>query len=79
MSPSTCGLTECKGCEKCPKCVRMSRAPADRFSAFVADLEALCVKHGVHLSPSMYDSLQVWDADVHCETLHFPDIQNRLK
>ncbi len=34
-----------------------------KFVAFVAALEQLCKAHGVTLSTSGYDGLQVWDAD----------------
>lgn len=33
---------------------------SQQFDAFVADLRALCLKHGVTLSSSGYDGLQVW-------------------
>jgi hypothetical protein len=32
-----------------------------KFDEFVVELESLCKKHGVVLSVSGYDSLQVWD------------------
>lgn len=38
-----------------------SRPPSDKARAFVEDLAALCDKHGVVLSTSEYDGLQVWD------------------
>lgn len=32
-----------------------------RCRQFLADLEALCTRYKVHLTPSAYDLLQVWD------------------
>ena len=40
-----------------------SEQETPKFTAFVAELEALCHKHGVHLCSSGYDGLQVWDDD----------------
>ncbi len=34
-----------------------------KFEKFKAALIALCIEHDVHLSPSQYDSLQVWERD----------------
>jgi len=42
--------------------------PADftpRCRQFLAALEALCAQYGVHITPSGYDMLQIWN--VHCE------------
>lgn len=47
-----------------------------KFEAFVKALEALCRAHQVQLSPSMYDTLQVWDLKGDESPLHFPDIEN---
>jgi hypothetical protein len=35
--------------------------PSPKARAFVEELSALCKKHGVVLSTSDYDGLQVWD------------------
>lgn len=32
----------------------------ERFDQFVAALKALCIEHGVQLSTSAYDTIQVW-------------------
>lgn len=34
-----------------------------KFENFRAALVALCVEHDVHLTASMYDSLQAWDSE----------------
>ena len=44
---------------------------------FLAELESLCCHHEVTISPSMYDSLQVWDRVLDEDTLNFPDIEDR--
>ena len=54
---------------------RDHQAQAD---AFLAELRALCVKHGVQIGPSMYDHLQLWPLAPGEEPLHFPDIENNL-
>lgn len=40
----------------------MSERQSQQFTRFVAALRALCRQHGVVLSCSMYDTLQVWKA-----------------
>lgn len=54
-----------------------------RFEAFVAELRALCNKHRVTISPSMYDHLQVRDRDEHDAQeeggIGFPWIENLLE
>lgn len=50
-----------------------------KFDAFVADLEALCRKHQVHLSASMYDCLQVWDLAEGEEPITSAGIDDRTK
>lgn len=36
-----------------------------KFNKFVTELRALCIAHGVTLTASQYDNLQVWDFDGH--------------
>jgi hypothetical protein len=41
--------------------------PADfrpRCRQFLADLEALCARYAVYITPSGYDMLQIWNASV---------------
>jgi hypothetical protein len=41
--------------------------PADftpRCRQFLAELDALCARHGVHITPSGYDTLQIWPVHV---------------
>jgi hypothetical protein len=46
--------------------------------AFIDELEALCIKHGVCLSVSGYDGLQVWDLDKFpSEPIYCPWIEDR--
>jgi hypothetical protein len=35
-----------------------------RCRQFLADLEALCARYGVHITPSGYDTLQIWNRHV---------------
>ena len=51
-------------------------ANASRFNTFVKALEELCKVHGVTLSTSGYDGLQVWDADA-SGPLHVNGIEDR--
>jgi hypothetical protein len=42
----------------------MMTIPADfspRCRQFLTDLAALCLRHQVHITPSGYDMLQIWD------------------
>lgn len=45
-------------------------------TGFLQALRDVCKKHGVQITPSMYDGLQVWDLGPNDETLHFPEIEN---
>lgn len=50
-----------------------------RFDAFVAELRSLCRKHGVVISASGYDGLEVWNANgqiEHEDPIYCGDIQN---
>lgn len=47
--------------------------------AFISALESLCREHGVVLSTSGYDGLQVWDADEHSKPLHCDGIEDCTK
>jgi hypothetical protein len=48
----------------------------EEFNNFLQALRDVCKKHGVQITPSMYDGLQVWDLGPNDETLHFPEIEN---
>lgn len=48
-----------------------AEALSDGALAFVHELEQLCIKHGVQLSTSGYDGIQVWalrpgEQPIHC-------------
>lgn len=49
------------------------------FALFVTALEQLCRDHGVTLSTSGYDGLQVWDANEKLGSICCADIENRMK
>jgi len=49
-----------------------------KFLIFVDALAQLCKAHGVTLSTSGYDGLQVWDADVKSGPIYCAGIENRL-
>lgn len=48
-----------------------------KFDGFVFSLRLLCQSHGVTLSTSGYDGLQVWDLDEQTGPLHFNGIEDR--
>lgn len=45
-------------------------------AAFIADIESLCKKHGLMLSASGYDGLQVWKLDDGERPLHFDGVED---
>jgi len=57
------------------------KAPAEgqKFDTFMSELARLCVAHGVKISPSRYDGLQVWDATDGDEPVHFNGIEDCTK
>jgi hypothetical protein len=44
----------------------------EKFDAFVIALRALCHEHGVQLSSSGYDLLEVWDLTPSSDPLYAP-------
>ena len=50
-----------------------------KFLVFVDALAQLCKAHGVTLSTSGYDGLQVWDADDKSGPIHCAAIEDRMK
>jgi hypothetical protein len=52
---------------------------ATKFLVFVDALAQLCKAHGVSLSTSSYDGLQVWDADAMSGPIHCAGIEDCLK
>lgn len=50
-----------------------------KCTAFLAALRALCAAHGVTLSTSGYDGLQVWDRGPDADPLHCAGIEDRTK
>jgi hypothetical protein len=50
---------------------------SDKARAFVTELAALCVRHGVQLSVSDYDSLQLWPLEDPQKPIHAPCIEDR--
>lgn len=52
---------------------------APRFLVFVDALAQLCKMHGVRLSTSGYDGLEVWDADDKGCPIHCAGIEDRMK
>jgi hypothetical protein len=51
---------------------------APRFLVFLDALARLCKEHGVTLSTSGYDGLQVWDADAKSGPIHCAGIEDRM-
>lgn len=51
---------------------------APRFMMFLEALARLCKEHGVTLSTSGYDGLQVWDADAKSGPIHCAGIEDRM-
>jgi len=52
---------------------------ASRFDSFVAELRTLCRKHGVVISSSRYDGLEVWNNNgkiEHEDPIYCGDIEN---
>lgn len=35
---------------------------SDKFETFKRELEELCIKHEVIVTPELYEALEVWDA-----------------
>ena len=52
-------------------------AASPKARAFVAELEALCVRHKIQLSVSMYDELQLWPLRTGEQPVHVPGIEDR--
>ena len=52
---------------------------APKFLVFVGALAQLCKAHGVTLSTSGYDGLQVWDADDKSGPIHCAGIEDCMK
>ena len=52
---------------------------APKFLVFVDALAQLCKAHGVTLSTSGYDGLQVWDADAMSGPIHCAGIEDCMK
>lgn len=50
-----------------------------KFDGFVFALRLLCKAHGVTLSTSGYDGLQVWNLDEQSGPLHCNGIEDRTK
>ena len=51
--------------DACPTLLRGTgeqKQTPSKFDGFVFALRALCIAHGVHLSTTMYDGLEVWDS-----------------
>lgn len=53
--------------------------PTKKAKAFLDALRALCASHGVLISSSHYDSLQIWDANPGDKALHFNGIEDFTK
>lgn len=49
------------------------------FEEFLVSLRVFCNGYGVQLTPSMYDSLQVWKLDANDDPLYFPSIENKTR
>lgn len=47
-----------------------------KFDSFVSALRDLCREHGVALSTTMYDGIQVWDLKPGAEPLHVNGIED---
>jgi hypothetical protein len=45
------------------------------YDLFIAELRALCVKHGVQLATSGYDSIEVWPLKPDDEPIHQDNIR----
>lgn len=54
-----------------------SKKMTPKCEAFLDALRAICIAHGVTISPSGYDALQVWDADATTGPVHFNGIEDR--
>jgi hypothetical protein len=50
----------------------MNKQDQSKFSDFVEALRLLCKQHGVSLSPTGYDALQVWDLGGQGRPDHIP-------
>lgn len=48
-------------------------------AAFLAEVEGVCRKHGMSLSASHYDGLEVWDIDPKDDLLHFCGVEDCTK
>lgn len=46
-------------------------------TAFLAEVEQVCRRHGFALAPSAYDSLEVWPLQPGDEPLQFPGIEEK--
>ena len=49
----------------------------EKFESFKRDLIQLCNKHGVTLSTSGYDYIEVWDLDRDLGEIHADDLIDR--
>ena len=62
--------------------IEMSESCADILSAkglaFIKDIEAVCKLHGVQLSVSDYDALQIWPLESGDSCLYAPVIDDVL-
>lgn len=58
---------------------RMIAMASSKFSQFVTELQALCIKHGVTLSTSGYDSIQVWPLDPRDGPIYGGNIEDRTQ
>ena len=60
----------------------MSETCADNLSAkaldFVKEIESVCIKHGIQLSVSDYDSFQIWPLKYGDPCLYAPLIEDLL-
>jgi hypothetical protein len=57
----------------------MVKTSATVFDVFIKELRQLCRKHGVQLSVSDYDSLQVWPLKDGDEEIHSAGIENKIE
>lgn len=60
-------------------CALCGEQQSMKFLVFVDALARLCNAHGVTLSTSGYDGLQVWDADANSGPIHCAGIKDCMK